>query len=356
VIAIIGVLIALLLPAVQAAREASRRAACSNNIRQLALACHNHHDANDNLLPTSCTATPLPSQPSQNTAWSYAFQILPYIEQSALYEAGLPTSKIRCAWSCHSPETGYQEVLAIASQKVKSFFCPSDGGSKSIQTGAPQATNYSSCAADYSYSWVYSGIEQSRGALSYRGYTGFSSITDGTSNTILFSEHLLSEVVGSNIVKQGIVINTTVVPAGGSSADANFFNARADLCMALRSGSTYTGTSFYNSENRRIGQPWISGWTLCSHFSTINPPNAPSCSCSANNPAQPAIISPSSNHTGGVNCAFADGSIRFVNDTINCLTNGVAATAARPKKTGISDFGVWGALGTKSGGESQSLP
>ncbi|MDR1383711.1 MAG: DUF1559 domain-containing protein, partial [Planctomycetaceae bacterium] len=68
----------------------------------------------------------------------------------------------------------------------------------------------------------------------------------------------------------------------------------------------------------------------------------------------PAIISPSSNHTGGVNCANVDGSVHFVNETINCLTSGVAATAARPKKTGISDFGVWGALGTKSGGESNA--
>jgi hypothetical protein len=49
-----------------------------------------------------------------------------------------------------------------------------------------------------------------------------------------------------------------------------------------------------------------------------------------------------------------DGSVHFVNETINCLTSGVAATAARPKKTGISDFGVWGALGTKSGGESNA--
>jgi type II secretory pathway pseudopilin PulG len=265
VIAIIGVLIALLLPAVQAAREASRRAACSNNIRQLALACHNHHDANDNLLPTSCTDIRI--RTTQDSAWSYAFQILPYIENTALYEAALPVSKTRCAWECSSVSPGYQEVLAIATQKSKSFFCPSDGGSKSIQTSEPQATNYRSCAADYSYRWIYSGIEQSRGALSYRGYTGFSSITDGTSNTILFSEHLISEVTGSNIVKQGIVINTTAIPApSGTDADGNFLNARADLCMALRSGSTYTGTSFFNADSRKIGQIWISGWTVCTHF------------------------------------------------------------------------------------------
>jgi hypothetical protein len=94
---------------------------------------------------------------------------------------------------------------------------------------------------------------------------------------------------------------------------------------------------------------------LVTTFNTINSPNAPSCT-SENNPSVPAIISPSSNHTGGVNCANVDGSVRFVNETINCLTSGVLATAVRPKKTGISDFGVWGALGTKSGGESNTSP
>jgi prepilin-type processing-associated H-X9-DG protein len=242
--------------------------------------------------------------------------------------------------------------LAIASKKINSFSCPSDSGWKSIRTGEPQATNYFSCAADYSYTWILSGPEQSRGALCYRGYTGLSSITDGTSNTILFGEHLVSEVTGSNIVKQGVVLNTTVVPAP-SGADGNFFNARADLCMAQRSGPTYTGASFYSQ--KKIGQPWVSGWTMVTHFSTINPPNAPSCS-SANDSSGPTIMSPSSNHSGGINCAFTDGSVHFITETINCLTSGVAASAARPKKTGVSDFGVWGALGTRAGTESHTIP
>jgi prepilin-type N-terminal cleavage/methylation domain-containing protein/prepilin-type processing-associated H-X9-DG protein len=349
VIAIIGVLIALLLPAVQAAREAARRTQCNNNLKQLALACQIYHDA-ANDLPTSCTFLRIGTN---ENAWSYAFQILPFIEQSALYDAGLPASQTRNGWECLSPTAGgYQAVLAIASKKINSFLCPSDSGWKSIKTGEPQAINYFSCAADYSYTWIYSSNEQSRGALCYRGYTGLSSITDGTSNTILFGEHLVSEVAGSNLVKQGVVLNTTAVPASGSGADGNFFNARADLCMALRSGPICTGTSF---RGRKIGQPWTSGATMVAHFNTINPPNAPSCS-SAEDSYVPTIMSPSSNHPGGINCAFTDGSVHFVTETINCLTSGVLATAARPKKTGASDFGVWGALGTRAGAESHTLP
>jgi prepilin-type processing-associated H-X9-DG protein len=317
--------------------------ACSNNLKQLALACHNHHDANANLLPTSCTADAVGSD---ENAWSYAVQILPYIEHSALYDLWLP---IKISLGRNSSD--------VSKTKINSFLCPSDSGSQTISTGQQQATNYSSCAADYSYRWKYSNNEQSRGALCYRVQTGLSAISDGTSNTILFSERLICEVAGSRVVKQGVVINTTAVPAANNTADGNFNNARADLCMGLRpsSGSTYSsGTSVYTNVTRG-GLPWTSGSTIVTHFNTINPPNAPTCG-SANDCANPAIISPTSNHPGGVNCAFSDGSVFFINDMIKCLTESVSATAARPKKTGASDFGVWGALGTKQGDESQSIP
>jgi hypothetical protein len=95
---------------------------------------------------------------------------------------------------------------------------------------------------------------------------------------VSFSEHLISEVSGSNIVKQGMVVNTTAIPTSGGIVDDLHFNvARADLCLALRSGPTYIGTSFYNNGGRKMGQPWTSGWTACTHFNTINPPNSSSC-------------------------------------------------------------------------------
>src|SRR5688572_12222721 len=91
VIAIIGILVALLLPAVQAAREAARRISCSNNLKQVALACHNFHDVYDRLPPGG--ANDQPPFGTQNTIngnaqWgsSWKVYILPYLEQSAIYD------------------------------------------------------------------------------------------------------------------------------------------------------------------------------------------------------------------------------------------------------------------------------
>ncbi|MDR1958333.1 MAG: DUF1559 domain-containing protein [Planctomycetaceae bacterium] len=348
VIAIIGILIALLLPAVQAAREAARRMQCTNNLKQLALGCQNYHDTAVDSLPTSCTFMQVGTN---NSGWSYLFQILPYIEQTAVYDDGYNLSRTVTG---DTPAAG-----PTARAKIACFTCPSDDNRK-FPDSSHQPTSYPSCAADYSFRWIYSAKDQSRGALGYRCYLGMSASTDGTSNTILLGEHLISGVVGSRLVKEGMAVSTDAVPASGTDAHGNFMNARADLCMATRTGneyntsSVYTGSGYSTGDRAKMGGCWTSGWTVY-HFNTINPPNAPSC-INASDVANPAIISPSSNHTGGVNCAHVDGSVHFVSETINSLTSGVTASAARPKMQGISDFGVWGALGTRSGGESATAP
>jgi prepilin-type processing-associated H-X9-DG protein len=352
VIAIIGILIALLLPAVQAAREAARRMQCTNNLKQLALGCQNYHDTAVDSLPTSCTFIQIRSD--QQSGWSYLFQILPYIEQTAVYDAGYTQSMTTCGWEDQSKNNAPYTARA----KIACFTCPSDDNRK-FPDNVHQPSSYPPCAGDYSFYWTSSAKDQSRGALGYRCYLGMSASTDGTSNTILSGEHLISGVIGSRLVKEGVAVSTDAVPAATATADGNFMNARADLCMATRTGNEYNTSSVYTytdstGDRAKIGGCWTSGWTVF-HFNTINPPNAPSC-ISASNVAIPAIIAPSSNHTGGINCAYVDGSVHFISETINCLTSGVTASAARPKVQGISNFGVWGALGTRSGGESATAP
>ncbi|MDR1958253.1 MAG: DUF1559 domain-containing protein [Planctomycetaceae bacterium] len=347
VIAIIGILIALLLPAVQAAREAARRMQCTNNLKQLALGIQNYHDTALSL-PTSCTV-----QLSTNAdgAWSYAFQILPFIEQGSLYESAQPI------YRAYQGNNSNVNAVApyIGRARIGYQYCPSDGNHKLINETWIQGINYFACDGDYSYRYTNSGPEQSRGAMTYRGYSGMEAVKDGTSNTIILSEHIISPNLTTNVIKESIVIDTTAVPGNPSgAANGNFLTARADLCMAKRGNN-----GEYNSGNRvnraKMGEYWTSGWTLISHFNTINPPNAPGC-CYGNDMAHPMIEPPTSNHTGGVNAVYVDGSVHFISETINSLTSGVAATDARPKLSGSSDFGVWGALGTRSGGESATAP
>jgi prepilin-type N-terminal cleavage/methylation domain-containing protein/prepilin-type processing-associated H-X9-DG protein len=118
VIAIIGVLVALLLPAVQAAREAARRSSCSNNLKQIGIAVHNHHDTNRALpsagwewthLPTFRNGTPTIA-PEQEAGW--AFQILPYLEQGNIYAGGAGTSD-------------RDKAVFVTGQTIPTYFCPS---------------------------------------------------------------------------------------------------------------------------------------------------------------------------------------------------------------------------------------
>jgi prepilin-type N-terminal cleavage/methylation domain-containing protein len=189
VIAIIAILIGLLLPAVQKVREAASRTQCANNLKQLALACHNHNDALGFLPhggdgwwdPPGYTA---PGQPitgaTQYAGWG--FQVLPYIEQDAIWKGGGQGTIAGC------------QQVAIQTA-VKAFYCPSRRAVQQLPpTGAwygPGGT-YAHGASDYAGSQgtgnngaiVYNGIGQ-------RNMIAVHLIPDGTSNTILLGDKLL---------------------------------------------------------------------------------------------------------------------------------------------------------------------
>jgi prepilin-type processing-associated H-X9-DG protein len=336
VIAIIGMLIALLLPAIQVAREAARRMQCQNNLKQLALACHNFHDA-QNQLPGSGNW-----YKRARGTWSFQCEILPSIEQSALYDD-------YCAfWKAD------KNPVAFAPSLVNSFVCPSDDIAALPTLSNLYMTSYRACDSESPHAWANTDdawntyANECRGALQFmvqfgNPTYGMSDVTDGTSNTIMLSEHLTNNNPAVKTIGRTATVNTSVIPS-------DYYQSRADLCAAARSGKEYTGT-VYNQLNRVFGWTWANGYATGTHFNTITPPNAPSC-MGANDVAGAAMIAPSSNHSGGVNGAYVDGSAHFVSDNINALTSGVSATAARPKKSGASDYGIWGALGTRDGGES----
>jgi prepilin-type N-terminal cleavage/methylation domain-containing protein len=181
VIAIIAVLIGLLLPAVQKVREAAQRTTCSNNVKQLILACHNYHDANGILPPYAATLGSTPG--------SAHFFILPYLEQSAVYQA--------------ANVGGVTTSFNVRTQAVKSFSCPSDITSPNGKFNEDSYTLTASPAANQARVSVNG---QFYGATNYRinamvaaakfnsagraiaGNMTIQGIPDGASNTVLFGE------------------------------------------------------------------------------------------------------------------------------------------------------------------------
>ena len=124
VIAIIAVLIALLLPAVQSAREAARRAQCINNLKQIGLAMHNYHAANNSFPMGSTIAAPLPRRFPMHRVpvehWSIHAQMLPYLEQTPIYNT------INFSFPPVASPIGSAMARRPCAVKINSFLCPSD--------------------------------------------------------------------------------------------------------------------------------------------------------------------------------------------------------------------------------------
>ncbi|MDR2169066.1 MAG: DUF1559 domain-containing protein [Planctomycetaceae bacterium] len=357
VVAIIALLIALLLPAVQSAREASRRSACSNNLRQLGLAVHNFHDANNESLPSSCSngsESDWNNSQRPHCLWSYAAFLLPFIEMEGLYD------KVKLDYELRD---GVKSN--VATNYVSVFSCPSDDIAGNVTRIANsvqwKGINYVSCDGDFSYRYNKSGPEQSRGALTYRGDSSLNAIVDGTSNTILFSERCITSSVNDGAYREllsAVVIETAAAPNNATyynTADG-FVNASPNACSTTtkRKKNKYTSNIVSNVDGG-CGVPWSSGLTISTHFNTILPPNNPSCTA-RNDIGDPMILPPTSMHSSGVNSAMCDGSVQFINISINALSAGILPQNARPKTSGASDFGVWGALGTKAGEEVFTMP
>jgi hypothetical protein len=192
----------------------------------------------------------------------------------------------------------------------------------------------------------------SRGLFSSRfAFQSMASVTDGTSNTIAFSESIADAVANS---KNGRLSNI----ADHSTSVTQLKTEPQNRCIGSTVLKTNDKYAYQNDYGINRGDNIIDGRCMIKgYFNTINPPNSPSCAhqngAGSNLSFGPiAVSTANSNHAGGVQCGLVDGSVRFISETINCVTSGVTTPAE--KESGISDFGVWGALGSINGGESTS--
>jgi len=326
VIAIIAVLIALLLPAVQAAREAARRAQCTNNLKQLALATHNYISS-IGCFPMGLLDQVSAAAPSQGL-WTDFGPMLPltqYTEQVQLFNA--------MNFMVNVYDWQNTTINAVG---LSTLWCPSDPGVSdpqpqnyvfiSFTPALPMRySSYAGCAgAWFNYQFGNIATSQQNGVFYAYSATLLASITDGTSNTIMFGEHT----------------------------------------RAIENASDQTSWHWWTSGNY--------GDTICTAFFPINPQKKLPYACADQTGVSNTVLSVSSLHPGGANVALCDGSVRFVKETISSWQNSQTSPGAPPgmvvtpitdpscqgctsdfvwTPTNVVKFGVWQQLATRNGGE-----
>jgi len=362
VIAIIAVLIALLLPAVQSAREAARRAQCTNNMKQIGLAMHNYVSANEVVPPATVDlnndgghADWGPQVPHQN--WSTHARLLPFMEQTQAYNAinwnfgsrwsdnaggiGDPNPPDNAAGGSYSIPN-----YTVIAMQINSFLCPSDpnpggSGSFTFQGGQSKLVGNSNYGVNVGLNrringgtpgsnWQINGptyiATNWDGAL--KPSVGLNTFVDGTSNTVIFGEWIKGFATG-NPTKNGLA--TIYNLAGNQNSDA--FNTDYQFKLACDQ-TAITSANQYGNESAWKGEWWAYGPTMI--YSHTQTPNRTSCAYADmdwewRTRGDITLISASSNHPGGVNCLFMDGSVRFVKSAVS--------------------YQSWYAIATPNGGE-----
>ena len=369
VIAIIGMLIALLLPAVQAAREAARRMTCSNNIKQITLAVHNYHNTTNALPPRLWGRGQNNNVPNCNAGGSGAqfngmIFLLPYIEQQAIFEQFVrvtgASNILLDGVDLGGTFNDYTGFVAgsFMTATIPAFGCPSDAESRT--KGATDATRntYRMSCGDMSGTYSDGTVRETRGPFPERNFrVGMvASASDGTSNTVAFSEKCVSAQTGNRDVRVGLMTNVTGIfsaAPGSATGDATITNP--SLCFNTRAGREYAST--LTNEIARTGVKFFYGTPMEATISTVLSPNSPSCYSHSNGGStyRAALISASSFHSGGVSVSMLDGSVRFMNDSVSAGNSSTTAAPGRDSST-TSPYGVWGALGSARGGESATTP
>jgi len=333
VIAIIAVLIALLLPAVQAAREAARRSQCVNNLKQLGLALANYESTHG-----SYPMGGSPGRRRDNPAdliggisgspwgsWSAHSMMLPYLEQSALYNT------LNFMVATQGPlEFGPIALTTGITTRIQSFICPSTPEIVGTFYGRPRPglSYFSSMGA----SMLFDGnltASRPNGLFNHGGQpVTVAGVTDGTSNTIAFAEWRIGDFNPNRLSIQDVINIQGTFPPGASwgspllnmPAGGQPFQQWIQICAAQYQPSLGNG----NLNRSWIGEQWATGMPGRTMGTILLPPNSPFPNCNINTWGQgdwdtPGMWNMSSYHAGGGNACFADGSVRFIKTSMALL-------------------------------------
>lgn len=302
VIAIIGILVGLLLPAVQSAREAARRMQCGNNLKQLGLAMHNYESTFKRFPPGNMAGL-------WSNGISVHARLLPYIEQANSYVL------VDFNYAYNHPNNDRARV-----QQVSTFLCPSDisgnlpaalGGKNNYYANA--GTSLMAGAPPTDPSDPNFGLLPPNGIFFRDSRIGPRDILDGLSFTAAFSEKLLGD--GNNGI--GTANSDTFRPGT--------FPATPDAAVADCFAVNVSDLSKQGVSN--VGAPWLWAYHSTTMYYHIAPPNTRSCMY----PPGRIMTTAGSRHPGGVQVLLCDGSVQFQSQTL--------------------DIQVWRGLGTRQGGE-----
>jgi len=317
VVSIIALLIALLIPAIQSAREAARRAQCMNNLKQIGLALHNYETTN-NSFPLNWGNPRV--DPQRGHPWyvggrpySALTRILPYLEQPSLFASinfdveNYPTDQ-RSAFPFPANMTAYNTSLAT-------YLCPSDGASSSNNHGCNYRGNYGVGPLP---STSRETFDSGNGFYTFPGVLGTHSFPDGLSHTVAYSERLIGTGAGGGIVPARDFGNIACAD-GCVFRDADY----ALECCRLASSRAFPA-------NRTAGYTWFYGDFGCTAYNHAQAPNG-RIPDAIDAGLWVGIVTARSLHPGGVNSLMGDGSVRFVQESI--------------------ERKVWRGLGTRNGDE-----
>lgn len=320
VITIIGILIALLLPAVQAAREAARRIQCTNNLKQIGLACHNYATANKVFPPgliTTSPSTAFVTEAGQGPGYhgtSFLLRIMPFIE-------GDNAAK---AYHYGDSVLGISNV-SIATLDVKAFYCPSRRTSiRSADSAmAPISAHITTT------SWTgggsdYGGCEGRCGGLNGSSPTTYAAYGPGVLNSVVNGN--TATYFACNAGTAGCTDSTMIGVFGGTNTSCTFASTRDGLSNTIMTGELSRINSQSQPYNATNGVACsLDGWIVggATLFSTAAPQTLNSPLMGNGNPSAPG-----SEHSGGANFGLGDGAVRFITTSISapifCLMGSIA--------------------------------